>query len=179
MAATKIAETDPIAAMRARISDLLAERDQLRERMELTEAAPRPLDEALPDLDELIKVTSARFTPATGWLAQRAGQAHAVASSLCDHRSDREPVSAFSLLCWAAPDLVREGLERDLVATYDRLPAPLPSDERERRVSGLKVKITKIEREIADRWWAAMDGGLQLEPPDVHGAVLVGLEARP
>jgi hypothetical protein len=115
--------------------------------------------------------------PGLGRLAQRPGQAAAVASTLCNTFNDRAPPpSGLAVLAWAAPDLARAALERDLRAAYTRLPPPIGDEERAAKLADLRRRITETESELVERWWKAGDSGLALPVPSVHGAALVGLQ---
>jgi hypothetical protein len=168
---------DPLEALRGEVADLVRRRAELREARETVLAAPRPPDEVSPDLALLVERAAARFEPPVGWLAQRQGEVGGVLERLLPTTKDRAPLQPFALLCWAAPDLVRAALERDLDAAYGRLPAPVPAPERERRLAEINGEIDEAERAMATAWWGALDRGIQIEPPDVSGAVLIGLEA--
>jgi uncharacterized protein YfcZ (UPF0381/DUF406 family) len=172
-----VAVVNPVQALREKIDSLLADRDALREQAELVESAPRSLEEAITDLDEVVASAAARVEVPVAWLAQRLNQAAAIASALCDPRADRaQPPSGFAVACWAMPQEVRDRLEHDLREAYRRLPQAVASEEeRERKLKELRGKIATVEGEAATLWWQAVDGGLQLEPPEIHGGRLIGL----
>jgi hypothetical protein len=179
-AAEAAAEVDPIGALRTRLVTLERERDELAEQVELIEAASRPLADALAELDGVIEAAAARVQPGLGRLAQTPGQAHLVAANLCDAQTDRAPpVSGFAIACWCQPEVVRDRLEAELRAVYRSLPPPITDEERAAKLSALRAKIAETESQLVERWWKAVDSGLALPVPNVHGAVLVGLEARP
>jgi hypothetical protein len=165
---------DPIGDMRRRLQELALERDRLAEELQAVEAAPRPFEEAAQDIAEAVALAAARVQVPAGWLAQRPGQVPAVVDHLCSVAGDRTPVTAFPVLCWVLPNEVAEALQTELRRAYDRLPAPLPVDERERQEAELRARIAGIEAELARPWWQAVDAGVQLDPPDVPGHVLVG-----
>ena len=55
------------------------------------------------------------------------------------------------------------------------LPEPMTTAANHAELHRLDGEIANAEREIADVWWQAIDAGMSLAPPEVSGAVLIGL----
>jgi hypothetical protein len=159
------------------IAELSARRERLREQMAMVQAAPRALAEASADVAKAVTELASRVEPQVAWLAQGpagyADLAHALAA-VTDHET--RPVSPASFLAWAAPAVLAAAIERDLVAAYASLPAPMASAARQAELARIAKQLAGVESEVVATWWAAVDSGLQPPPPDISGAVLIGLD---
>lgn len=160
------------------IARLISARDGLREERDLVAAAPRALEEAVADVDRVIEALADRFEPPVAILAQGAG-GHGDLAHFMGAVSPQEyqPVTPSAVLAWAVPALLRTAIERDLGAAYAMLPAAMSTAEKAVELSRLDQRIGAIEAEIATTWWSAIAAGMALDPPDVSGAVLIGLPA--
>jgi hypothetical protein len=129
-------------------------RAELRERLETAQAAPRPFDEAVADLDKLVAALAERARPPATWVAQSAGGWQDLLVELAPSlgaESDRADVPPAALLAAVAPDGCRAWLERELRASYARLPAPFPAAERVRQLAEPRKHLAAVEAERAIR----------------------------
>ena len=159
------------------IAQLTAERDQLRERRQVTAAAPRDIAEADADVARVVEGLRERADIPAGYLAQGPAGFADLIHHLSRHPDPHDPLQPAVLLAWAAPDLMASAMRRDLERDYERLPAPMSTAARQAELTRLDQKIGAIEAEIAAVWWQGVDGGMAPEAPDVSGAVLIGLGA--
>lgn len=157
------------------IANLISRRDGLREQRQIVAAAPRALEEALADIPTTIAALAARFRPPVAFLARAGGfgdLAHAVGAH---SPNEYQPVTAAAVLAWASPATLTAALERDLTAAYEAMPAPMSTADKAAELRRLDAEIAKVETEIATTFWQAVDSGMQIPVPDVHGARLIGL----
>lgn len=158
------------------IGRLIAERDRLREEHGLVAASPRALEEAAADVAKVVAALAARFEPPVALLAQGPGGYGDLAHFMGTHSpNEYQPVSPSAVLAWAAPDVLRTAIERDLAAAYQSLPEAMPAAAKASELARLDRRIGAVEAEIAATWWSATDAGMQVDVPDINGSALLGL----
>lgn len=169
--ATKPKTSSPVD----RLAALTGERDRLREQADLVRAAPRALAEAVADIPKVVEALVERVNLSVGFLATPGGWGDLVHAMGSHSPNEYAPRTAEATLAWAAPELLAAAIERDLVRAYEAMPTPMAAAAKATELKRLNDQIASVEVEISIAWWSAADSGLQLPPPDISGAVLIGL----
>jgi len=171
MAAARIKATDPVTEL----AGLAARREELREQRTLVEATPRPYAEAEPDVDRIVELAAAQVNAS---LAPVAAGTRGYADVLFNLTRQDDPIAPapIAVLAAVAPELVREFLAHRLRDAYADLPEPMPAAARAVELAKLDRAIAAAERQAAEVWWRTVDAGMTIDPPDLPGEALLGLE---
>lgn len=177
------AAVDNVDLLPAGFAELTARRSELAEQRDTILAAPVPRTEAAPTIDKVMNGLAAKIRDERygSYLASHPHEWPAVVEDLGDigrsiaDRAPRVPVAA--LFAVVAPDQLRRWLEAELAGAYATLPTPVAAATRATKAAELDRGIATLERQAADLWWAAVDLGLQLPPPQlITAAAALGLE---
>lgn len=174
-------------------------RSLILERITDTEATPRPIEEARPDLDEIIRAAASRIELSLGGVAQAPGEwlntlyhltppkaplvvrpagrqpGHDTGPMLVEAINEISPPEPFPLLCAVAPALVKAWLSDALERAYRHLPAGSPTTAKAASLRDLRAELDKVEHEIADRYWGAIEAEVSVPVPSIPVIILIGL----
>ena len=172
------------ASPQERLAQLEARHAELVERRDLTASAPVTLAEAKTRLAAEVKMLAQK---ADGWRYPSGVVHHEYKpGDLADHLARAagrltastaiEPTPVH-ILAAAAPAMLLGWMESQLAAEYAKMPAPLDARTRATKLADLAAELVKVERQMADTWWEAVDSGMQIEPPATLSAwAVLGLE---
>ena len=157
-------------------------RAQLLEQITDTEAAPRPLAEAGPDLSKLVHEAASRANSYASGIAQSAeGWIDSLRALDPPHipnlqYQEHAQPGAFPLLAAIVPEQV-QGLAHPpasraaTVTCRRRSQSPsAPSAS-----TTLRAQLAHLETEMATVFWAAEAQGIVLPPPEIAAAALLGI----
>jgi hypothetical protein len=162
----------------ARLAELALRRRELLERQELLAAAPRPLPEARAAIVALVAAAAGKVSPPVGYLAHPGeGGGQGVVDSLRRLVSGTIPGAPgpFELMCAVAGDGVTAWLSGELARHYANLPKPLSAAQRAAAEAEITAELATVDRAAAAAWWAALDQGLELPPPEATIEAILGL----
>lgn len=159
-----------IVEIRETIATLQREREAIR-------AAPVPLGEAIPLVENLLAYWShAGRSDGIERIAAAAMQGQKPHVEILSPRATM--ADTLALLVPLLHAQLREAMISDLEARYAETPAGLPADERQRRLAELDGEITRLEALEEQAIQAAAAGGLEVvRRADASPAALLGLDA--
>ena len=160
------AASGSVADVRHAIATLQSER-------RVIEAAPLPLAEALPVLDEAVGRVFAihqYMQPADLLDAAAHGRPIDLRALPDQHR--------LALLVTAMAQVVREQFREALARHYETLQPGLPTPERQQRLREIDSQLGELEREEENMIAELADAGVSIDRrPDSDPAILLGLES--
>lgn len=171
----------PAQSIEAQLAVLATSRKAIVDRLELLQARPRPLEDAVADVRHMVARAGAVIDPPVSYLTHRAdgNAAQAVLTALRRRSSSQHPgePGAFELACFLVPDTVTARLSAELERVYERLPAPISAVDFGTAEAKLQRELAAAEAKIATLWWSAADAGVDLPLPDVGIEAMLGLAA--
>ncbi len=161
----------PIEDPRVAVERLRAQIETLRERHEIVEASPVPIDEVERRIDAWIKQEAAQRSSAGGYFLHAENGANGLVELLT-----QSPRSMISLLASIAPDGLRRVLLAEAKAALKGRPAPLSAEERASQIQAIDAEILAAERGEEAAIEAAEGLGIEIaRRPDADPRAILGL----
>lgn len=153
--------SDLVGALTGEVDGIRRQIENLRERREIVEAAPRPLEDALADCAKVVQSLAERVEAPTGYLSSSGVTYHDAVSNLQRLQGREHNATPVDLLAAVAPDLMTKWLQAEVRKSYKSLPATISPPDKVRQLKEIDRQILSLERQEADLLWGLEDAGLR------------------
>lgn len=162
----------------SRIAKLTARRRAIVERQELLQGSPPPRDEVEASIARTVAAAAAAAELPVQFAMARDGRGVTALFQVLRDRLSRHTsgvAGVLEVLCAVIPDAMTEWLGEQLSAKYATLPKPVGAEEYGKQAAAIAAELATVDGEAAEVWWEAIDAGVELPPPEIPAAAILGL----